>query len=165
MGFKLKLGDSVSEIELVARRPELACTVDGVVHRVSEAAAPSQQGTEVTVDGRRFRVWRVTENDRIHVKLGHRTFSVSYEDPITAAAHEATGADEIRADMPGVVIDVHRERGAAVAAGDPLLTIESMKMQITIAAPRNGTVGSVHVEPNASFQKGALLVSLEPEVE
>ena len=165
MSFKFKLDDTDIEVDIVARRPHLVCTVDGAMHHVSEAQAPSQQCAHMTVDGRHYQVWRVAENGRIHLKVGNNTFSVGYEDPITAAAHETAGADEIHADMPGVVIDIHCVQGTVVAAGDPLLTTESMKMQITVTAPRNGTVGALHVEPNSSFQKGALLVSLEPEAE
>jgi biotin carboxyl carrier protein len=165
VSFKLKLGDTESEIGLIARRPHLVCTVDGTMHHVSEAEVPSEQCAYLTVDGRHYQIWRIVESDRIHLKVGKQTLSVGYEDPITAAAHEGLSADEVHADMPGVVVDLHCEQGMAVTAGDPLLTIESMKMQITVTAPRNGAVGALHVEANASFQKGALLVSLEPEAE
>lgn len=165
VSLKLTFGDTESEIGILARRPHLVCTVDGTMHHVSEVEVPSEQCVYVTVDGRHYQIWRVVESDRIHLKIGRQTLSVGYEDPITAAAHEGVSADEIHADMPGVVVDIHCSEGMTVTAGDPLLTIESMKMQITVTAPHDGAVGAVHVETNASFQKGALLVSLESGTE
>jgi biotin carboxyl carrier protein len=71
--------------------------------------------------------------------------------------------DEIRASMPGVVVAVQCESGQAVKTGDKLLTLESMKLQMTIVALRDATVQQVHVTPAAVFERGALLVSLVPE--
>ena len=65
--------------------------------------------------------------------------------------------------MPGTVVAVHVKKGDHVATGDPLLTIESMKLQITIGAERDGVVARVAVEPNATFERGALLAIVRPE--
>jgi glutaconyl-CoA decarboxylase len=47
-----------------------------------------------------------------------------------------------------------------VAAGDPLVTIEAMKMQNEIRAPRAGSVTAIQVEPGQTITGGALLVRL-----
>lgn len=49
-------------------------------------------------------------------------------------------APEVRAPMPGVVVAVDVATGDAVVAGQPLLTIEAMKMEHRLAAPRDGVV-------------------------
>ncbi len=150
-------------VSIAARQPELVLTVDGSAHQVAESGALNEECALLTVDGRRYQVWRTWEGNRIHLRIGNRSFSVGYEDAITAAQHHAGGDDTLRADMPGVVVAVNASVGAQVAAGDVLIVIESMKMQINIVAPREGTVESVHVAVNQTFDKGAQLISLHAE--
>jgi acetyl/propionyl-CoA carboxylase alpha subunit len=160
--MKLKLGSDTHTVEILRRQPTLVCQVDESIHHVSEGAGLGEDVTFLTVDGRHYTVWRAAEGDRIHLKIGGRSFSVEVDDPL-GAARAGHSDHEIRADMPGVVVAIRRQAGETVAAADPLLTIESMKMQITLLAPRAGVVAVVHYELNQPFQKGAVLVALQPE--
>lgn len=160
--MQLELHDQSSEVEIRDRRPALRCTVDGAHYTVREAADGAAGSLMLTVNGVTHRVWRVREGNRVHLKIGGRYFSVAYEDAVRAAADDGAAGHEIRADMPGVVVAVQAHAGTTVEAGDALLVIESMKMQVTVAAPRAGVVDAVHVAPNESFQKGAMLVALQP---
>jgi biotin carboxyl carrier protein len=65
--------------------------------------------------------------------------------------------------MPGLVVSVNCQPGSMVSAGDVLIVIESMKMQINITAPRDGEVENVHAETNSAFQKNAELISLKAQ--
>ena len=161
--FGFTLDGAEHGVGIAARQPELVLTVDGRKHLVSESGALNEQCALLTVDGRSYQVWRTWEGNRVHLRIGNRSFSVGYEDAITAAQHHAGGDDTLRADMPGVVVAVNASAGAHVAAGDVLIVIESMKMQINIVAPRDGTVEAVHVDINQTFDKGAQLISLHAE--
>ena len=161
--YSFNLDGTDHGVSIAARNPEVVLTVDGVAHRVSESSALNEECALLTVDGRRYQVWRTWEGTRIHLRIGNRSFSVGYEDAITAAQHHAGGDDTLRADMPGVVVVVNASIGAHVTTGDVLIVIESMKMQINIVAPRDGTVEAVYVDVNQSFDKGAQLISLHAE--
>src|SRR5690606_27090239 len=76
-----------------------------------------------------------------------------------AGAHAAEGS--LEAPMPGVVLDVRAEPGAAVAEGDVLVVLESMKMELTVVAPAAGTVGDVHVRAGDHVARGATLLTVE----
>jgi acetyl/propionyl-CoA carboxylase alpha subunit len=77
------------------------------------------------------------------------------------AAAERGGPIEIRSTLPGLVVAVNVAEGAAVGEGDALLTIEAMKMQNEVRAPRNGRVAHVAVSPGQPVASGVLLVRLE----
>jgi len=68
----------------------------------------------------------------------------------------------VRAAMPGLVVSVGVAPGDAVAAGQPLLVVEAMKMQSPVRAPRGGRVARVLVDAGVQIEGGALLVELEP---
>lgn len=69
---------------------------------------------------------------------------------------------EIRAEMAANVWQVHTEVGATVVAGDILVILESMKMEIPVEAERGGVVKEVRVKPDDQVQDGDVLVVLEP---
>jgi acetyl-CoA carboxylase biotin carboxyl carrier protein len=68
---------------------------------------------------------------------------------------------EIRAPMVGKIIEVVVEPGATVAADDDLVIIESMKMEIPVGAPRQGTVTELRVTAGDTVQEGDVLLLLE----
>jgi len=82
-----------------------------------------------------------------------------------AVAHGAAGATgpaEIVAPMPGSVIRVHAGVGQAVSAGDPVVTLEAMKMEHVVAAPRPGRVVDIRVRAADQVARGQLLAIIDP---
>ena len=75
-------------------------------------------------------------------------------------AGAATGAALV-APMTGKVLEVRVREGDAVQAGQVLVLIESMKMEMRVAAPQAGIVRAVHATADASVERGAVLVSVE----
>jgi len=72
-----------------------------------------------------------------------------------------TASSELVAPMPGTVIRVAVRAGDAVAAGDPLLVLEAMKMETPLPSPYDAAVKAVHVEEGDRVERGALLVELD----
>jgi acetyl/propionyl-CoA carboxylase alpha subunit len=68
---------------------------------------------------------------------------------------------EIRAPLPGKVVAVTARTGAHVRRGEPLLSLEAMKMEHALKAPRDGIVAEIAVKAGAQVKEGALLVRLE----
>jgi acetyl/propionyl-CoA carboxylase alpha subunit len=71
------------------------------------------------------------------------------------------GPQEVRADMPGVVVSLDCEVGQAVEEGQTLLILEAMKMQNPISSESAGKVAKLHVEAGQAVAAGDLLLTLE----
>ena len=71
----------------------------------------------------------------------------------------ASGARELRAPFNGKLIAVHAQPGAAIAKGEPLLVIESMKLEHTLAAPRDVVVEALSVAAGQQVAPGQLLLT------
>jgi propionyl-CoA carboxylase alpha chain len=74
---------------------------------------------------------------------------------------DAVASGSLLAPMPGTVVAVKVEPGAAVSAGDAVLVLEAMKMQHTVTAPHDGTVTEINVEPGAQVASGEVLAVVE----
>lgn len=69
--------------------------------------------------------------------------------------------NDIKAPMPGLILDVQVEEGQEVNAGDYLLVLEAMKMENTLTAPRDGIVKSISVKKGQTVDKNQLLIEME----
>jgi acetyl-CoA carboxylase biotin carboxyl carrier protein len=71
------------------------------------------------------------------------------------------GRIEVTADMVASVVALSAGVGAHVEAGDTLLVVESVKMEIPVPAPSSGVVSAVHVGCGDVVEEGDLLVALD----
>jgi len=76
--------------------------------------------------------------------------------PVAAPA----GSETITSPMPGTILSVKVNAGAAVKAGDVLLVLEAMKMENEIMAPVDGVISAVSVTKGATVESGANLCSI-----
>lgn len=112
---------------------------------------PGQEGTsEVTVEGHRVEVQVL---DALEV-LRRRYADTEASGPLH---------DDVRAPMPGLVLDVLVAEGQAVTAGQGLLVLEAMKMENEICSERAGVIRVVHVKPSSAVRKGDILIEIDAE--
>ncbi|WP_182084364.1 acetyl/propionyl/methylcrotonyl-CoA carboxylase subunit alpha [Aureimonas sp. ME7] len=142
-------------------------TADGTV--VSDGAAVSvrRDGDAVAVgrDGRNTSLVAVARHGKAMLFGGGASSTYHLLDALDAAGDPSGGGDVIAAPMPGVVTGLLVAVGDAVAAGDPMVVLEAMKMEHTLRAPRDGVVAEVLVEVGRQVEDGDVLVTLEPTVD
>ena len=69
--------------------------------------------------------------------------------------------EEIRAHITGIVFQLTTKPGDTVAAGDPVIVLESMKMEIPVEAERAGVVKEIRVAEGQTVQEGDVVAVLE----
>jgi 3-methylcrotonyl-CoA carboxylase alpha subunit len=98
---------------------------------------------------------------KIHVFANGKHYTLSL--PLSLEEGEggkAAGADRLVSPMPATVIEVRVKPGDQVTEGQVCAVLESMKMEISIRAGRDGVIGSVNVEKGQVVEEGAVLVAL-----
>jgi acetyl-CoA/propionyl-CoA carboxylase biotin carboxyl carrier protein len=133
---------------------------DGVVRSVAVATTdPSPDLPDVAV-----------ADDVAHVDVAGRSvpFRLAPAPDVDRAARAAAGAGhaggpvEVPAPMPGSILVVHVEAGQSVDAGDPIATLEAMKMEHAVAAPIAGTVADLPARRGDQVARGDVLAVVEP---
>ncbi|KQC36562.1 biotin carboxylase N-terminal domain-containing protein [Frankia sp. ACN1ag] len=156
------LGASGREVEVTYRwrADRVDVTVDGrdrdvVVHRLDGEQA------DLTVDDVRstVRVHRVGPEVYLDGRGGS---TVARETPRFVEPGASAAAGSLTAPMPGTVVRVAVERGAAVTAGEVVLVLEAMKMEHAVTAPHDGVLHELDVRPGQTVDGGHVLAVITP---
>lgn len=115
--------------------------LDGVVHRL-----PLQCG-----------------HDRVVLHVDSQRHVFERAPAFAYQSDEAGGGDRVIAPMPGRIVLVKTRAGDTVAEGEELLVMEAMKMELSLKAPRAGTIESIRAEPGEFVDADAVLVQFEHE--
>jgi biotin carboxyl carrier protein len=114
-------------------------------------------------NGRLIQYYTASDGPRRFVQRpGGPVYAVTVSGP-AGRRRGSGGAAEgaLTAQMPGQVVDVMVKAGDAVMAGQPLVILEAMKMEIRVAAPADGTVREVFVEKGTTVERDQQLLALE----
>jgi geranyl-CoA carboxylase alpha subunit len=159
--LRIDLGDAVHEVEIVREREgSYAADVAGQVQRFDIE--------ELGSDRLRFRRSGVTESatflrdgDRIFIQRHGVTLSVRDLTLAAPAPAAATGGDgKVRAAMNGRVVAVLVKPGDRVAAAQPVMTLEAMKMEHVHAAGVAGVVSAIDVAEGEQVTTGKVVVEI-----
>jgi 3-methylcrotonyl-CoA carboxylase alpha subunit len=98
------------------------------------------------------------DGDTFHVFTAGNHFTLIYNDPMAHAGEAEAAGGRLTAPMPGKVVAVMAAKGREVKKGDPLVIMEAMKMEHTIAAPADGVVVEVLYQVGDQVADGAPLL-------
>jgi len=143
-------------LQLHAGERSLACSLDAL----GEGRYRLRAG-----DARR-EVLIAQYGDQVWVHLDGRTHAIQRINPLDAlAARGRGGADSALSPMPGTILTVQVQAGETVKSGQILLTMESMKLEVTITAPHDGEIAEVLCVPGQSVPVKATLVRFATRAE
>ena len=115
----------------------------------------------IKLDGAAARGTVVRNGEMFHVFTGGAHYPLNYNDPLAHAGEADAEGGRLTAPMPGKIVAVLVEKGATVEKGAPLLIMEAMKMEHTIAAPANGMVEDLLYAVGDQVTEGAQLLAFK----
>lgn len=115
----------------------------------------------IKVDGAAVRGTVVRAADVFHVFTGGAHHVLHYNDPLAHAGETEVEGGRLTAPMPGKIVALLVDKGQSVEKGAPLLIMEAMKMEHTIAAPSNGTVEELLYAVGDQVNDGAQLLAFK----
>jgi acetyl/propionyl-CoA carboxylase alpha subunit len=147
-------------VELARRGDEVSARVDDV----PMALTVQRDGSRWRVVGadRTLAATVVRDRDTVWIAIdGEIHRCAAGVDARTGGASGGVHSPRVIAPMPGKVLAVRVEVGQEVAAGDPLVVLEAMKMETIVSADAAARVIEVHVTAAAMVEPGQILVVLE----
>ncbi len=167
MKYYSKIGDREWEFSFERRGGELLAHCGDHSWRLDLSMIGDGSAFSLLVDGQSHDVLVDTAGGVTQVQLGGELLKVEVQDErertaSAVAGHRGSGRQEIRAVMPGVVVDLVCQEGDVVEDGQTLLVLEAMKMQNPITAEAPGRVQKIHARKGEAVAGGALLVEVVP---
>ncbi|GAB4196755.1 MAG: acetyl-CoA carboxylase biotin carboxylase subunit [Roseiflexaceae bacterium] len=150
-GWQAQAGDTALDLAVVAARPD-ALTLE---IRLPSGGSAQLETFRLAREGSALLIgWR---------GASYRLVQASSLDIDTLGGRGAAsgGHASLSAPMPGTVVKVLVEEGQQVAARQPLIVLEAMKMEHVVAAPHDGLVRKLFFRPGDLVAKGAALVDLD----
>jgi len=127
----------------------------------SDAEPTVRRDVDVEVNGRRFAVSMFVPESQLAPSASAAGPRPKRRRSSGGDAAGVAGSGKVGVPMQGTIVKVLVEVGATVAAGDPVVVLEAMKMENNVAADIDGTITEVNVEPGQSVTAGQIAVVIE----
>ncbi len=157
--IRLRADDETRAFTLKASDNGVEIGCGGEVFQCS-ARVGDDGGLEAHVNGRSVRAAASVAEGQVELWLEGRSHRFELVDPNERRAAAQSGHGHLTAPMPGKIIAVLVEAGAEVSRGQPLVTMEAMKMEHTVAAPFDGVVETIRFGVGDLVSEGADLIHL-----
>lgn len=165
MKYVTTIGDREYIVEILDERH---ITIDGKPYTVDFDSISDQPVYSLLVDGHSYEAYVYTvEEEGLQVLLHGSLYPALVEDEREKRLRAQSGSGvaergefHLKAPMPGLVVALPVGEGQAVAKGEVLVILESMKMQNELKAPRDGTVARIRIAVGDSVEQRQTLLSV-----
>jgi 3-methylcrotonyl-CoA carboxylase alpha subunit len=138
--------------------------LDGAAHPLAVVSKHGGEGDgkiAIRLDGVALHGTVRRDGEQLHVFTGGSHTTLHYADPMLHAGEVESAGGRLTAPMPGKVVAVIARNGQAVKKGEPLVIMEAMKMEHTIAAPSDGLVEEILYQVGDQVADGAPLLAFK----
>jgi len=149
------------DVEVDRGGPQIEARLDGAAIKLP--SQPLGDGSIlIDCDGKRVRAYVARFGESILVSVGPQTFTFNELKAGRGAARHSLATPMLTAPMPGKVLKIMVGEGDQVEAGQPLITMEAMKMETTLSAEGPARVKRIPVSEGQMVDAGAVLMELSP---
>ena len=160
----LRHGDTTHQVLTTGHGGDWRLQVDGRDYRASRARLQGAR-LELLLDGTGRRARVRFDGQLLELHDGQRRIPLQRLGSERAGAGEEAGDGQVRAPMPGRVVVVRVTPGQTVAAGDELLVMEAMKMELSVKAPRDGVVTALRASAGDFVEAEVVLAQVDDAAE
>ncbi len=160
LNFEVDSGNSEVRIDYAGDGRQWQLQIGGNTHTLALHAA-NTDSVRIALDGRTLQADVAWEGEGLHLFDGRSQHSLRLLDPMAHAGHAEAEGGRLTAPMPGKIVALLVDQGASVTQGTPLLIMEAMKMEHTIAAPSAGTVEALRYAVGDQVAEGAQLLDFK----
>lgn len=165
MKYVTTIGENEYSIEII---DESRVILDGKEYQVDFDALSDQPVFSLVIDGQSYEALVYPGEDMWQVLMLGRFYPACVEDErerrLRAASKTSTVTGtifQLKAPMPGLIIDIPISENQEVDEGDVLLILESMKMQNEMKSPKSGIIKKVNVDIGESVEQNQTLLIVE----
>ena len=120
---------------------------------------------EYLIDGREHYLPQSGDLCHVHrnqVQVIHNNQRYEFEIPDHEAKASASNANAVYAPMPGKIIELKVKQGDEVTAGQTLVVMEAMKMELELKSERDAVISQIHFQQADQVQADAVLIEMDP---
>lgn len=159
MEFRYSQGDTTKTVRVIERGATYELWIDDRRYTVSAHQVDSHT-LGLLINGEYHRAHHAAQGNDRWVALGESSVHATRLTQRRKRRTQTTGAGSLAATMPGQITQVLVQAGDAVEAGQLMLVMEAMKMELRVVAPADGTVGKVLVAAGDQVERGQVLAEM-----
>jgi 3-methylcrotonyl-CoA carboxylase alpha subunit len=163
MKREIALGKDVYTVTAHRHGADYAMVVDENVTLSTRLEHIEGNNYKVMINGVSTPLELVVHGEQTFIHAFGQNFELDVMDPIDRAAAQGDSSSVIKAPMPGMIVEINVEPGQKVVHGEPLLSIESMKLMIIMTAWRDGEIKAINFAEGDTFEKNAILATMIEE--